>query len=242
MAGYTTELANLVLSFLTLYKGNGNRLNRGGHNSNSYSRLREDAFLKVLQPVMDEYERQNAAVGEIDYEDMIQCAKYVQENRFDMPYKYILVDEFQDISNGRAELLSALHRSSENVALFCVGDDWQSIYRFAGSDIGAMTRFQNYFGYSGIVKLDVTFRFDSRLADTSSRFVLKNPIQMQKVISSNRSGAESSVILYSLDKIEPRWDWCLKRIEALTREQSTVLILERYKKNLPYSGDPITAN
>ena len=74
---------------------------------------------------------------EIDFEDMIgQAIAYVSGGSIlHPPWNYILVDEFQDISEPRAKLVKALRDSVPECSLFCVGDDWQAIYRFTGSDI-----------------------------------------------------------------------------------------------------------
>jgi DNA helicase IV len=85
-----------------------------------------------------------------------------------------LVDEFQDISMGRAKLLTALRNQVKDARLFCVGDDWQSIYRFAGSDIGLMTKFHEVFGYTKRIDLNRTFRFNDKIEALSTRFILKN--------------------------------------------------------------------
>ena len=67
---------------------------------------------------------------------MIQRAiDHVQQGRYRSPYRHILVDEFQDISDGRAQLLLALEAQHADARLFALGDDWQSIYRFAGADV-----------------------------------------------------------------------------------------------------------
>ena len=83
------------------------------------------------------------------FHDMINKAtKHVEAGRFLSPYRYILVDEFQDISPGRARLVKALLDQSPDAQLFAVGDDWQSIYRFAGSDIAIMREFSDHFGHT----------------------------------------------------------------------------------------------
>ena len=82
--------------------------------------------------------------NEIDFNDMINNAsRYVTENRYLHNYKYVIVDEYQDISQSRFRLLY-LMRQQKDYSLFCVGDDWQSIYRFNGSDIGFILDFEKY--------------------------------------------------------------------------------------------------
>ena len=119
---------------------------------------------------------------EIDFNDMINMAvDYVKQGKYTNPYKMVIVDEYQDISKARFELLKALRESSD-YDLFCVGDDWQSIYRFAGSDISFIQRFSNYWGSTEISKIETTYRFSQRLIDISGEFIMKNPMQIKKSI------------------------------------------------------------
>ena len=150
---------------------------------------RAKAFLDVFAPVFDEYEKRLG--GRIDFEDMIlRAAKYTETGKYVSPFRHILVDEFQDISQSRARLVKALKSQHPDVRMFAVGDDWQSIFRFAGSDIHLMRHFGAEFGgtfdgETGIhrtVDLGRTFRSVDQIAFAARTFVLKNPAQLQKQI------------------------------------------------------------
>jgi DNA helicase IV len=106
---------------------------------------RAKAFLSVFAPVFEEYQKR---LGDrIDFEDMIlRAAHYAETNKYESPFRHILVDEFQDISQSRARLVKALKAQHPDVRIFAVGDDWQSIFRFAGSDIHLMRDFGEEFG------------------------------------------------------------------------------------------------
>ena len=80
---------------------------------------------------------------------------------------------------GRYLLLEAMLKSRKDLKLFAVGDDWQSIYRFAGSNISIMGQFRDFFGRASIVKLDRTFRFNDKIASVSGQFIQKNPKQFE---------------------------------------------------------------
>ena len=150
---------------------------------------REQAFLRIFEPVMAAY--QERLDGKIDFEDMIRRATdYVKEGRYRSPYRHLLVDEFQDISDGRAQVLLALKEQHPDARIFAVGDDWQSIYRFAGSDIHLMRSFGQVFGGSfvdaagvhRVVDLGRTFRCVDKIAHAAQRFVLQNPTQIEKQV------------------------------------------------------------
>jgi DNA helicase-4 len=137
-----------------------------------------------MMPLMNRYEKILRDNDEIDFDDMIgKALEYVENGSFKPHWKYIMVDEFQDISDPRARLVQALKEKSNNCSLFCVGDDWQAIYRFTGSDISFTTGFSEYFGVTKFTKLKKTFRFNNSIAEVSSQFVLKNPFQTKKSIT-----------------------------------------------------------
>ena len=148
---------------------------------------RTAAFLKVFEMIFKKYEDSLAKSGEIDFNDMISRAtSHVESGRYASPYGYILVDEFQDIAPGRARLLKALLDNRPDSQLFAVGDDWQAIYRFAGSDISIMREFAKHFGASERTDLTKVFRCPQRISSIAASFVLQNPDQLQKSVSSTQ--------------------------------------------------------
>jgi DNA helicase-4 len=139
------------------------------------------AFFEVFKPILSEYEKKLQDRDEIDFEDMLlNACDLLDSNAYKHPFKVILVDEFQDMSNARAYMIKAMIGQSDNVILFAVGDDWQSIYRFAGADISVMTKFADNFGYSKTTYLTDTFRCNQGIADIATQFILKNPAQIPK--------------------------------------------------------------
>lgn len=155
----------------------------------SQDRLRALAFLKIFEPVLETYQ---SRLGErIDFEDMIaRATEHVEAGRYQSPYRHLLIDEFQDISEGRARLLKALKSQHEDARVFAVGDDWQSIYRFAGSDIHLMRDFGDEFGgefagETGVhssIDLGRTFRSVDKIALPARAFILQNPAQITKTV------------------------------------------------------------
>ena len=138
--GRVEPLTQLVATLLQYFKGA--RLSFGELERRVAAKRdggRSRAFLRVFRPIFERYEATLAQAGEIDFHDMINCATdHVSAGRYRSPYGYVLVDEFQDISPGRAAaLLKALVDQSPTAQLFAVGDDWQAIFRFAGSERGA---------------------------------------------------------------------------------------------------------
>ena len=146
---------------------------------------RTKAFLEVFNPIFERYQKTLADQGEIDFHDMIgRATEHVNAGRYRSSFGYILVDEFQDISPDRARLLKALLNQSTSNQLFAVGDDWQAIYRFSGSDIAVMREFEERFGTSERVSLETTFRCSDHIAEVATNFVLCNQAQIRKKVQS----------------------------------------------------------
>ncbi len=150
-------------------------------------------LLDLIHPIFKSYQSQLVENGEIDFNDMINLATtYVQQGKYINPYKFVIVDEYQDISQARFDLLKSL-RNSKDYKLFCVGDDWQSIYRFAGSDIDFILNFGKYWGSAVISKIETTYRFPNFLAEVSGDFIMQNPDQITKQICGQKESNLSSL-------------------------------------------------
>lgn len=141
-------------------------------------------FLDILWPVMKAWDAELKRVGGLDFEDMlVQAAEHVEQGRCVPNFRLVMADEFQDASRARARLCRALV-SPPGRHFFAVGDDWQSINRFAGADVSVMTDFKDFFGSGQLLKLEQTFRCPQALCDVSSQFVSKNPVQLPKTVYS----------------------------------------------------------
>lgn len=195
-----------------------------------YLQRRNDYFLRIVEPLLAGYADKLRRDAEIDFNDMINMATdYVANDRIKTLYKYILVDEYQDISAPRYNLIKAI-RDKNKAKLFCVGDDWQSIYRFAGSDINFFTRFEGYFGYTARSYIETTYRFPHSIIELSSKFILKNPGQIRKTLKSPRDNQDRAYeIIYGT---QATLDKELKTRLNTLPQRSTVLLLGRYNMDL----------
>jgi len=148
-------------------------------------RYRDASFLRLFAAIRREWNEKLSADDCIDFEDMLTLsAQHLEDGDWDSPYDLVMVDEFQDASFARARLARALVATPGRY-LFAVGDDWQSINRFAGADVSVMTGFEGWFGPSDIMRLERTFRFSQSIADVSSAFVMQNPVQIAKSVVSS---------------------------------------------------------
>mgnify|MGYP000792120203 FL=1 len=149
------------------------------------------------------YERYISALSnnnQIDFTDAILQATEICRTSHPVEYDYIIVDEFQDISVDRYNFLKVLREGNPPAKLYCVGDDWQSIYRFSGSDMALFNQFPEYFGATEINKIETTYRFGEPLVSLSSHFIQRNKSQIQKNIHSFSSEMKTELEFYSYDK------------------------------------------
>ncbi|GIU46207.1 hypothetical protein TUM4438_21460 [Shewanella sairae] len=206
---------------------------------NLYNQLRWKAFLHLFSWVIDRYEAYLEENNTIDFSDMITKALTITKskafhqktgNRF--RYKYIMVDEFQDISSERAQLVKALRDANPNCALFCVGDDWQAIYRFAGSDLNLTTEFERTFGTTQTVTLDKTFRFNDQIEKVASRFIQANPAQLAKQLTTHSKSDNPQVCLLIETKQAALEQAFASIVVQSNNRQVSVMLISRFKSSL----------
>lgn len=237
------RFSQLIAIFLGHYISNGEDRSAVIERAHEFGDAeRANAFLAIFWPVCDRYRDRMAAAKEVDFEMMIRdAAELVEAGRYASSYRYILVDEFQDISVGRAKLLKALCEQSADNQLFAVGDDWQSIYRFAGSDISVMRNFGEFFGPTARSDLSTTFRCNQEIADLSSQFVTANPAQLRKDVRAIRTRESAAVFVWRHSaKAAAPLAAALQRIER-EAPLASVLVLGRYRHSRPKDWSHVTA-
>jgi len=234
------QIVELIATFMDLCKSNGYNLSELEEIIKKRDNLRELAFFEILSPIFTKYENYLKQNNRIDFHDMlIKATQFVQENRYKAKFKYIIIDEFQDFSVSKRDLIKALCKQNQNTKLFCVGDDWQSIFRFAGSDISLMKNFEQSYGFTRHNKLTTTNRFNNQLATISNQFILKNPNQIEKQLKSEKNIVGDAIKIFSKKKngdIERFLDEIIGSLDKRALENkktATVFLLGRYKHNIP---------
>ena len=188
-------------------------------------------FLDIFSQVHQRYEQLLTEAGELDFHDFINRAtRNIGDGRWLSRYRYVLVDEFQDISAGRMALLRALNDTG--VAYFVVGDDWQSIYRFAGSDVSLVRGCGNRLGHVQERTLSLTFRYGGGILGPSTTFIKKNPEQTQRPLRSNSSARDDGVTVVAADDTPSGVQKALRAIKDIARDETPeVLVLGRYNNS-----------
>lgn len=244
------QLVKKFRTFLTHVKNNNlshedltARVAINGLNNFAYRHM---MFLDLFRDIRKAWEDSLKAKNFIDFEDMLNMASdCLEKDEWQSPFELVMVDEFQDASHARARMSSALVKQPGRF-LFAVGDDWQSINRFAGSDISVMTDFEKKFGRGEIVKLERTFRCSQSLCDISSNFVSKNKAQLKKKVSSKTPEFSPPLQIYQVDsdrKIQESVHKVLTElcngiasgaVPPATKGKIKVYVLGRYKKDEQY--------
>lgn len=184
---YILKLVKLVCTFLQNFKTNGYTIEQFYEWEAQTTNERTRLFLDVCQQCYHEYEKRLKEKRAIDFEDMINESTRMLKQQLvsgDMlDFRYIIVDEYQDISRQRFDLTKALSQIC-NAKIIAVGDDWQSIYAYAGSDISLFTKFQDSMGYGSELRITRTYRNAQEVIDIAGGFIQRNDSQLKKALVS----------------------------------------------------------
>ena len=200
---YILKLVKLICVFINNFKTNGYNIDDFYRFERENANVRTKLFLDVCKECYLEYQKKLAESNSIDFQDMINDSarilreKEIEKERLD--FKYIIVDEYQDISRQRFDLTKELSNLCE-AKIIAVGDDWQSIYAFSGSDITLFTHFCSIMGYGEELKITKTYRNAQEVIDIAGNFIQKNESQIKKSLVSPKRIQKPVVIeTYSED-------------------------------------------
>ena len=238
---YIYKLIFFMMNFIEQYK-------TAGYDGGGFAILRRKTdnprtllFLDIAEQVYNYYQDTLKKNNEIDFADMINDAHaYLQEieqQGIELPYKYIIIDEFQDIARQRFNLTKRLSEITK-AKVVAVGDDWQSIYAFSGSDITLFTRFLELMGAGTELKITHTYRNSQELIDIAGGFVQKNVAQIRKQLVSPKHLQDPVIIKEFNDSFKPM-KALADQIEAVIGEiikefgiKSSILLIGRYNYDM----------
>lgn len=184
---YISKLVKLICVFIQNFKTNGYILDDFYRFHTMTNNERSKLFLTICEQCYHEYTKCLKEKNAIDFEDMINdSARILREEEIKgkkLDFKYIIVDEYQDISRQRFNLTKELSKLCD-AKIIAVGDDWQSIYAYAGSDIKLFTNFKKTFGYGQELSITRTYRNAQEVIDIAGGFIQKNTAQIRKALIS----------------------------------------------------------
>lgn len=217
----------LIVTFVTLMKSSCRSMKEVLRQTYEVHDKRNGFIIKnIFRPVYERYVESLRSSGQIDFTDAILQATDICRTAHPVSYDYIIVDEFQDISVDRYNLLKALREGNPPAKLYCVGDDWQSIYRFSGSDMALFNDFAHFFGPTEINKIETTYRFGEPLVGLSAQFIQRNVAQIRKDIRSFNKDAKTELSFQAYN----RSDYCnaIGQLVATIPSDKSVFLLGRY--------------
>ena len=231
-------LKKILRKFADLFKTSGlnfEDLTVRAQDSPSIYRLRNRAFLKIFKIFYDSYQSSIESEGQIDFGDMLNKSLQYVIQAFPvlgLRFRYIIVDEFQDTAQGAIKLIRAIGDKNDNCHLFFVGDDWQSIYRFNGSDVGMIQNFEKRFPNNMVVEIGVNYRSYPNVVDLGKKFIAKNPHQREKKVRSFHQVQKSNqVIRIHYSGVVKKF---LETIDNNEKEKGTsIYFLGRYNEDVP---------
>ena len=242
---YIANLVKLICTFIQNFKTNGFTFDQFDSFRYKTNNVRTKLFLDICEQCYHEYTKRLREKNAIDFEDMINdSAKIIHDQELNgkkLDFKYIIVDEYQDISRQRFNLTKELSKLC-TAKIIAVGDDWQSIYAYAGSDITLFTHFKEAFGYGLELSITKTYRNAQEIIDIAGGFIQKNTSQIKKALISPKHIANPVVIDSYTEEVDRKqyegkggkYFLIGKTVEKIIKHiyqenpNSTILLLGRY--------------
>ena len=234
---YIIKLIEFMMVFIEKYK-------TMGYDAGGFKILRKKTdnprsllFLDIAEEVYHHYQDTLKQRNQIDFADMINDAHFylheIEQQGIELPYKYIIIDEFQDVARQRFNLTKRLSEITK-AKVVAVGDDWQSIYAFSGSDITLFTKFLELMGAGTELKITHTYRNSQELINMAGSFVQKNSTQIRKQLISPKH-LENPIIIEPFDDSFKPMQALASLIESIIGkliaeygEKTSVLLIGRY--------------
>lgn len=199
------------------------------------------SFYRVAIPVVKKYIEYCVNKSYLDFNDLISTTISLFKNQADIvhqfqgKYKYILVDEFQDVNNLQVEMIKLL--LTENTQLFCVGDDWQSIYGFRGSNVSYIVEFEKHFKNSKTIKLNLNYRSTQNIVGASNEVIKNNKFKVEKEVSASKR-SEHKIVIFAGSQEEENVNFCVNKVRELLddglKNDEILFLYRRSKMFNPY--------
>lgn len=223
-------LKSLIVTFIHLFKTNNYRKEDF---KDLFQKAKKDKvkilLLYFIYYCYTYYMEELQSMGMNDFDDFISMAiQKVRKKETSISYSHIIIDEFQDTSFLRLELILSLMKKDASI-LFVVGDDYQSIYRFTGCDISLFLHLKRFVPNLTIRKIQTTYRFSYEMGKVSTRWMKKNRHQMRKKIHSNKRNPHPIEIVYEQNRTK---DFKKFLLFLWNHNQTDILVLGRNQKDI----------
>lgn len=223
-----------IITFINLFKANGYFQN---DLKNILKKAKKEPLLYLIYAIYLLYENDKESANTLDFDDIIlKTTTYLQQHSMNLPYKLIIIDEFQDTSLCRFNFIEEIIKQTD-ASLCVVGDDYQSIYHFSGCDLSIFLNFSSFFPNVQTYKLETTYRNSDELVKIAGTFIQKNPHQIKKELRSSKHLSKPIKLVFyknSNNILE-------KILQKIPSNQQIFLLgrnhfdLKKYTKNLSFT-------
>lgn len=234
------KFQKLLGKFLRLFKAQGYPLNQfylfshQNHLANFFFKKRSfDLFFMIAWDIYLFYEQELSSSLMLDFDDMISYATTLVQKQFSHSYQYIIIDEYQDTSYVRFLLIQEILKKT-GAHLLVVGDDFQSIYQFAGSNLEMFLNFRRYYPNVTTYQITNTYRNSQELIDIAGQFIMKNPRQIRKFLKSSKHLEHPIEVYYTKNQRKT-----LKKILESLQELSIFVLGRNNQDIIPYLDSEI---
>lgn len=231
---------DIVIDFISNFKQNGYNIEFLDELiKNNTDNLKKQ--LIVIKDIYIYYQENLNKNKNIDFEDMIHKAYYIipkiKEKDLGVDYKYLIIDEYQDISRQRFNLINRLSNLFD-AKIMAVGDDWQTIFGYSGSRIELFKNFEEELNSAESLFIEKTYRNSQELIDIAGDFVQKNSNQIKKHLISDKK-LNNPVIICRYDasnRFETNTNRSIivsKILDSISKEKpnAKVLLMGRYNND-----------
>jgi DNA helicase IV len=198
-------------------------------------------FYSIAMPLVKEFVDYCTNKSYLDFNDLISRTVALFKNnkdilsKFQTQYQYLLVDEFQDVNNLQVEMIKLM--ITPKTQLFCVGDDWQSIYGFRGSNVDCIINFDKNFKRSKTIKLNLNYRSTQSIVGASNEVIKHNKFKIDKEIFASKM-SNFKIVEYAGNNLEENVVFCTEKVRQLLKEgfknDDILFLYRRSKMYQPY--------
>ena len=237
--GYHEEVKDFVTQVIRItdmVKVENKDILKVGDKASKDPHERVRTFYELALPIIKKYLEYCTNRSYLDFNDLISRSTALFHNYKDIAklyrkkYEYILVDEFQDVNSLQVELIKLL--LTPQTQLFCVGDDWQSIYGFRGSNVSYIVDFEKYFSKAKTITLNLNYRSTQNIVGASNEVISNNKYKIDKELQASKKSEHKIVVFAGIDD-EENIRFCVEKVRELLTEglkNDDILFLYRRSK------------
>ncbi len=238
------NIKRLIETFISLYKSNNydlqyfiTILKNIHHTFHIKEYKRHKSLLHLIINIYLTYEKTLQEESALDFNDMInKSLQVLEKNGLKKKWRYVIVDEYQDTSLTKFNLIKKIIDICQ-ADFLAVGDDFQSIYRFTGCNLQIFLNFTQYFDYAKIFQIVNTYRNPQELINVAGSFIMKNKAQQRKNLISNKHLEKPIIIYYHENKVSS----LKETLKLAYKDSKEILVLGRNNKDIKdYIDDSFT--